>query len=159
MKPYKFGLKAVQKIRRREEERALESYAQALRDRDQAVAQVRVAEQALAAEQSDWQRSPGAGCLAGALAVRSAGCQLLARRLEGCLRALVESERVLDQRWQDMLRTRQRSEALTQLDVQARHAHKIATDKEQQKFLDELAQRCGSTRAAWRLPQTAVVLL
>jgi len=141
MKAYEFNLEPVQTVRRREEQVALEAYARALVDRTRASDGVRSAERVLASERAEWQRRAGDGCQAGVLAHRASGCQILVRQLEDRIRLLGEAERIVQQRLQDVLRTSQRLEAVNKLEVRGRQAHAAAAAREEQKFLDELAQR------------------
>jgi flagellar export protein FliJ len=141
MKTFKFSLESVQRLRQHQEQAALDAYARALLDKARAVEQLHSAEHALAEEQIAWQRHTSEGCSAGALARHALQSSYLTRRVRERNHALGEAERRVQARLSEVLQARLRRETLNKLRARRRHVFDRTAAREQQKFLDDLAQR------------------
>jgi flagellar export protein FliJ len=141
MKPFKFTLQALHTLRQRAENQALEAYATSLVDRARAAASLAACEQELDAAQATWQQQVQSGCLAVHLARLASHREILATRRDEKLTLLGAAERRVNFALKEMLAARQQREAVEQLLARQRRNHKAAVDRDEQKFLDELAQR------------------
>jgi flagellar export protein FliJ len=141
MKPFKFTLQPVRTLRLRREQEAMEKYARVLLERARALEQLAGAERALSAGQAEWQRSAQEGCCAAEMARHSSHCDLLAQRRDKQAGLLAEAERQVNAALKQMLLARQQREAVDKFLARQQLAYDRALTREEQKFLDELAQR------------------
>ena len=141
MKPFKFTLQPVLTVRQRREQESLEAYARALLERTRALAQLQAAERALSAAQAEWQRTAQEGCRAAEMARHAQHCQALGRRRDDCAALVAAAERKTNVALKAMLAARQQREAVDTFLVKQQLAYDRALTREEQKFLDELAQR------------------
>lgn len=141
MKPFKFTLQSVRTVRQRHEQEAMEAYARALLERMRALAQLEDAERELSAGQAEWQRTAQQGCRAAEMARHAEHCQALSRQRDGRAALLSEAERRANAALKQMLLARQQREAVDTFLSKQQLAYDRALTREEQKFLDELAQR------------------
>ncbi len=141
MKPFKFTLQPLKTLRQRQEQRALEAYARALLERTRAAEEVRAADCMVAQARAAWRQLSDGGCAAIELARQSAHCRELAERRKDRQSALEAAERLANSRLQDVLRARQQLQTVEKFLKRRRADYDRAAAREDQKFLDELAQR------------------
>jgi flagellar export protein FliJ len=151
MKAFHFSLQALKTLRQRQEQIALQSYAQALQLRQQAASDLSAARQELQAHWARWQSQIRAGCPALELVQSQAYCRVLEGRGRDCEAALRAAEEVTRQRWQSLLHARQQREAVDKFYAHQRRRHQRALEREEQKTIDELAHRPTGDNAASRL--------
>ena len=147
MKAFQFSLSAVQTVRKRAEQQALAAYALALRARARAVEELKSCEFILGAAQREWQESSRRSCPAFEMARQSRHCQDLARKRAQCAASLRQTEQKAQACLQEMLQARQRREVVTKLRARQQLAYDRAVQRDEQKFLDEFAQRQPEHRA------------
>lgn len=152
MKRFQFPLHAVLTLRQRQEQAALQVYAQALR-RCEAVARSR---QAVANElQAGWsllETEVTSGAQATRLGQIHAYCRDRLERVRGLDQEL-EAARAAARREQDaLLRATQNRESLERYQARQRRLYDYEVARMDQKVQDDLAARPAPLSGAWRLP-------
>ena len=141
MKAFRFTLQPLRTLRQRQEQEAMEAYAGALLERTCALEQLQVADRHLTTAQAEWQRSAQEGCPAAEMARHALHCQTLALKRGQKQMLLNEAERKSNTALKEMLFARQQRQAVEKFLSRQRMAYDQALTREEQKFLDELAQR------------------
>ena len=141
MKSFRFSLQAVLTLRQRQERFALEAYAAALLARHQAVARVKAVEQELAAAWSDLRRRQETGCPAAEMAQAMAFSQVLSRRRDEAVTALMAAERGVNLSLQNLLEARRQRETVDACHDKQRLAHQRNQTRQENRLLDDLAGR------------------
>lgn len=150
MKPFRFALEAVATVRKRIEGEALESYAQALLFRQQALRQFEAAQRELNAAWDQLRRELGMGCLAAKMTRLSCHAEALEDECKRRQTALQQAERTVSHTLQRMLAARQQREVVEKFRGRQRAHHDRDVARETQKFLDELATQRSTPALAWR---------
>ena len=148
MKAFHFTLEAVRTLRQRQEQKSLEHYAQMLLARQQAFDRLAGAQHELdvsSARLTDLLK----GCTAIEAAQANDYKQFAAKRRDECALALGAAERRVNAALQAMRAARQQREIVDKFlgKQKARHQREMA--REEQKVLDDLAGRRGSSLFAW----------
>jgi flagellar export protein FliJ len=141
MKPFKFTLEPLRTVRQRQERQAMEAYAMALFERARALKQVQFAERVLAAAQADWKSSANEGCPAADMSRHALHCHSLAGKYVEQQSLFDIAERTTCTRLKEMLLARQQCQAVDKFLVRQRLAYDRELTRQDQKFIDELAQR------------------
>jgi flagellar export protein FliJ len=141
MKPFKFTLEPLRTVRQRQERQAMEAYAMALFERARALKQVQFAERLLAGAQVDWQRSAAEGCPAVEMSRHALHCHDLAGKCLEQHSLFNVAEQTACTRLKEMLLARQQCQAVDKFLVRQRLAYNRELSRQDQKFIDELAQR------------------
>jgi len=141
MKPFKFTLQPLRTVRQRREQEAMEQYARALLERGRAFEQLHAAERALSAAQSEWHQKAQRGCRAEEMSRYAQYCDALARVRDEKQNLLAQAGCVTQARLKGMLHARQQREAVDKFLDRQQLAYDRALTREEQKLLDELAQR------------------
>ncbi len=141
MKKFHFSLQALLTLRQRSEQNALEAYARALLTRQQSLESLALANE----EQAQWwvhrRKQLTQGCSAGALEQwRASDCTLTERR-ETAEAALGQAEVAVNQTLQAMLLARREREAVEKHLQRQRLNYQRELGREEQKNMDDLAQR------------------
>jgi flagellar protein FliJ len=148
MKRFRFSLESVLTLRQRREQTALEQYGRAVSARQQAVETLRVA-------RAEWETICRvrttllkSEAVAGELARAQEYCRAkednVARREQEALRA----QRVVEQTWEKLLETRRAREVVDKYGQRQRESYDRSCQREEQKAIDEMAQRCRENGAA-----------
>ena len=141
MKPFRYRLTAVQRVRDRREHEATEQYARALAMRANAVQTVDRAERELAAGQLECSNLLGNGAPAGDIRQRQSFCAVLQERRDEAARLLEQAEIQLNQALGVMLTARREAEAVRKHHEKARSGHLQEQQREEQHILDDLPLR------------------
>jgi len=150
MKPFKFSLEAVATTRRRLEQAALETYAQALLARQSAWQQLESAQHALDNAWSQLRQTLESGCSASAATRLRQASQLLEEERLVREEKLAATERGVSHALQKMLAARQQREAVENFRGKQRAAYDRDVQRDSQKFLDELATQRATPSPSWR---------
>lgn len=150
MKPFKFTLEAVATTRRRLEQAALETYAQALLARQSALSQLESAQHELEEAWSRLRQTLESGCSASAATrLRQAG-QVLEEERKEREEKLADADRGVSHALQQMLTARQQREAVDKFRGKQRATYDRDVQRDTQKFLDELATQRATPSQSWR---------
>lgn len=150
MKPFRFSLEAVATTRRRREQVALETYAQALLARQTAVSQLEATQRELDAAWAHLRQALESGCSGSAATrLRQHSAALEEERLQREA-SLTQAQRQVNQALQQMLAARQQREAVEKFRGRQRLNYDRDVQQETQKFLDELATQRATPALAWR---------
>jgi flagellar FliJ protein len=150
MKPFKFSLEAVATRRRRQEQTALEKYAQTLLARQNAMKHLEAAQHELEDAWLRLRQTLESGCSASAATRLRQESQLLEEERKVREEALTQAERGVSQALQQMLAARQQREAVEKFRGKQRAAYNLDVQRDTQKFLDELATQRATPAQAWR---------
>ena len=150
MKPFKFSLEAVATTRRRLEQTALESYAQALLARQGALSQLETVQHELEASWLRLRQTLESGCSASAATRLRQESQFLEEERKLREDALAVAERGVSSSLQQMLAARQQREAVEKFRGKQRVAFDRDVQRDTQKFLDELATQRAAPAQTWR---------
>jgi len=154
MKSFHFTLEALGTLRQRQEQKAMEKYAQSLIARRQAVDGLEAVERELSACWQDWRGRLAAGCAAAEAAQAHAYQRSLAQRRDECTQALETAERRVNATLQGMIRARQQREIVDKCFDKQKARHRYEQARGEQKFLDDLAGRRGNSILAWKSAET-----
>jgi len=149
MKPFRFTLESVATVRRRQEQKAMEKYAQSLQAQRRAMDGLTQMEQELSACWQTLRTQLSGGCIAAKAAqVQSYESLLMQRRVEA-QRAVELAERRVNADLQGMLKARQQREIVDNYFDKQKDAHDREGGRVEQKELDELAGRRRISSLAW----------
>jgi flagellar export protein FliJ len=149
MKSFHFTLDAVRTLRQRQEQSALEHYAQALLGRQQAVTKLEAAQRELDDAMQDLRGKLAAGCAAAQAAQALDYQRSLVRRRDEAAQALGVAERRVNATMQAMLAARRQREIVDKFFEKQKAGHTRAQARNEQKMLDDLASRRGNSILAW----------
>ena len=141
MKPFRYRLTAVQRVRDRREHEATEQYARALAVRANAQQTVERAERELATAQLECSNLLGNGAPAGDVRQRQSFCTVLQEARDEAARQLEQAEILLNQALGAMLTARREAEAVRKHHEKARTGYQQEQQREEQKVLDDLPLR------------------
>lgn len=141
MKPFRYKLTAVQRVRDRREHEATEQYAHALAQRENAFRNLEVAERELATGQLECSRLLSDGATAGDLRRQQLGCAWLQEHRDQVAAILEQAEVRVHQTLGVMITARRESEAVKKHHDKARDSHQREQQREEQKTLDDLPLR------------------
>lgn len=154
MKPFRFSLEAVATTRRRLEQVALENYAQALLQKQSALAQLEAAQQKLDAAWLKLRQSLTSGTAAAKVKHLRDASRFLEEERTQREAVLTQAERGVSQALQQMLAARQQREAVEKFRGRQRASYDRDVQRDTQKFLDELATQRSTSALDWRHPET-----
>jgi flagellar export protein FliJ len=143
MKPFRYRLQAVQMLRERSEHEAGEQYALALARRAQAQQRLEAVEHELSRARFEIQELVTAGCPAHQVSRRQQFCLVIQERRGQCATDLQNAERTVQQHFSALLKARQEREAVEKHHDKCRQEHQRALQREDQRWLDDLAPRPG----------------
>jgi flagellar export protein FliJ len=149
MKGFHFTLEAVLTLRQRQEQKAMELYAQALLGRHQALEKLAAVQRDLETGFRELREQMARGCTASHVSQAQDYHRSLAKRRDECALNLATAERRVNAALQAMLSARQQREIVDKyFDKQkARHGREVA--RNEQKFLDDLAGRRSNSVLTW----------
>lgn len=141
MKPFHFTLEAVRTVRQRQEQVALEQYAQALLNRRQAADRL----EAIEGELNECWRELRGELAEGFAASKAAQAhdyhRILAKRRDEAIAALGIAERRVNAAMQTMLAARQQREIVDKSCEKQKARHQREQFRGEQKIMDDLAGR------------------
>lgn len=149
MKPFHFTLEAVRTLRQRQEQNAMEQYAQTLLTRQQTLDRLDAIQREL---NEGWQELRGQlarGCTASQAAQAHDYHRALAKRRDEAIVALGLAERRVNAALQKMLTARQQREIVDKCCENQKAAHLREQFRAEQKLLDDLAGRRSPSSLSW----------
>jgi flagellar export protein FliJ len=149
MKAFRFNLEAVRTLRQRQEQTAMEQYAQTLALRQQAVNRLAAVSQELTDGWQELRSRLAGGCAASEVAQMQEYHHSLVRRRDECMNALGIAERRVNAAFQAMLAARQQRELVDKYFEKQKARHQRHEGRNEQKLLDDLAGRRGNSILAW----------
>lgn len=149
MKTFRFTLEAVQTVRLRQEQQAMEVYVHALLARQQVLDRLEAARERILHNQQEINRILTSPCAAVELA--QAGCyeRVLEKQQADQVALLAAAERRVQTVFQAMLAARQRRKMVESFRAKQLARHQRAEWREEQKLTDDLASRRGRSILAW----------
>lgn len=149
MKAFRFTLQAVQTVRHRQEQQAMETYVHALLARQQVLDRLEAARERIRRNQQEINRLLAAPCAAVQLAQAGHYECALERQQADQIVALALAERRVQTTFQAMLAARQRRKMVESYRARQLAHHQRAESREEQKLTDDLASRRGRSILAW----------
>jgi len=141
MKKFRFTLEAVRTLRQRQEQVALEQYAGALRARQKALDALRDAERECTAAWTLRSERTASGAPAAHVAQVQEYCAAVESLKKQCNEAVATAQRVMDHMLENLCRARRAREAVDRFYEWQRERYDRELQREEQKKLDDLAQR------------------
>jgi len=141
MKRFRFSLEAVQILRQRAENEALERYAAALLNRKRVFERLKELQRELNETRARVRTALTAGCPAGELQRLRSCCQTLEEERDQREAALQAAEVEVNRTLQQMMTARQHREGIDKLRGTQRARYDRALTREEQRSIDELAGR------------------
>ena len=149
MKAFHFTLEAVRTLRQRNEQKALERYAQALLTRQRAMEKLDAAQRELDRNTAALTTAFQTGSTALKIAQINDYQRVLTVRRDEAAKMLGDAERLLNAAHQAMIAARQQREIVDKFfDKQKAHHHRELAQNEQ-KMLDDLAGRRNNSLFTW----------
>ncbi|HEY3863213.1 MAG TPA: flagellar FliJ family protein [Verrucomicrobiae bacterium] len=148
MKAFQFSLEAVQVVRQRQENDALESYAGALLARQQAIDLVEGIEQRLREHYGQILQMVAGGCAASQAAQAQNYHRSLTQRRDEAAAALRKADGRVSSACDAMMAARQQREIVDGYRRKQQAAHHRTALREEQKMLDEFAIRRATVLTA-----------
>jgi flagellar export protein FliJ len=149
MKAFRFTLEAVQTVRHRQEQQAMETYVHALLARQQVLDRLEMARERIRRNQQEIVRLLAAPCAAAQLAQAGQFERALEKQQADLVAALAQAERRVQATFQAMLAARQRRKMVESFRAKQYARHQRAEWREEQKVTDDLASRRGRSILAW----------
>jgi flagellar export protein FliJ len=149
MKAFRFTLEAVQTVRHRQEQQAMETYVHALLARQQVLDRLEAMRERIRRNQQEINRLLAAPCAAAQLAQAGHYECSLERQQADLVVALALAERRAQTTFQAMLAARQRRKMVESYRARQLTRHQRAEWREEQKLTDDLASRRGRSILAW----------
>ena len=149
MKPFHFTLEAVRTLRQRQEQNAMEHYAQALLVRQQTLDRLAAIERELTAGWQELRGQLAKGCTASRAAQAHDYHRALGIRRDEAVGALGVAERRVNAALQTMLAARQQREIVDKSCEKQKARHLREQFRAEQKRLDDLAGRRAVPTLSW----------
>jgi flagellar export protein FliJ len=153
MKPYHFPLQAVQILRQRQEQVALEKYAAAIRVRRLAEDQFELVKEELEAVWAALQQSISQNVTAAEMKQVQQYCQSVEERSEQCAAALETAEAGVTLAWQILVEARRHRELIDKYDESLRRRYQRELQRQEQALADEAANRPAIATTIWKPSQ------
>ena len=154
MKPFKFSLQAVRRLRQHKEESVRQRYAGTLRACEAAAARMQSASTELTGCWATLCEKLGAGVNGDELLKARAWCNVLELRVKERGVALEQARHAVDAVWQELMSATRDREVLDRLHDQRKHDYDRDTYRVEQKNLDDLAVQLSHSPAALRIGNT-----
>jgi len=149
MKAFQFTLEAVQILRHRQEQQAMEYYVHALLARQQVADRLEITREQIRRNQQEIGRLLAGACAASRLAQAHLYERALEKQQAEQALALALAERRVQAAFQAMVAARQRRKMVESFRAKQHARHQRAEWREEQKLLDDLASRRGRPILAW----------
>ncbi len=150
MKPFQFTLQAVQTLRHRQAQQAMEIYVHALLARQQVLDRLESVREQIRRNQQEINRLLLSACAAAPLAQASQYERVLEDQQAQQVVALALAERRVQNTFQAMLTARRRRKMVESFRAKQQARHQRAEWREEQKLLDDLASRRGRPILVWK---------
>jgi flagellar export protein FliJ len=150
MKPFYFPLQAVQTLRQRQEQVALEQYGQAIQLRQLAREQLKLIEQELEAVWDAFKRNVTQCVSAGELNQAQAYCRSVEQRYEQGAVVLENAGEQVSAAWQALIETRRQREIIDKYQQSMRRSYERELMRHEQALTDEMANRGGGLMTIWK---------
>jgi flagellar export protein FliJ len=139
MKPFCFSLQAVQTLRQRQEQRALEAFGRAVQARQAALDRRQLAERQLSAALDQLAQLQSQGSAVVHLNHVRDHCRVLEQHLAGCRGALLKAQQSANEAWETLQDARRQLELVEKLYHRRRDEYERRRRDEEQKLLDEMS--------------------
>ena len=149
MKAFHFTLEAVRTVRQRQEQAAMEHYAQALVAREQAAQRLNAVQEKLNAVGREIRALLAGGCAASRIAQAHDCHRSLQQRLNECVAALGLAECRVNVALKAMLAARRQREIVDKFYEKQKTRHRREQLRGEQKVLDDLAGRRPTSILSW----------
>src|ERR1700722_15382162 len=149
MKPFHFTLEAVRTLRQRQEQNAMEQYAQALLARQQTLDRLAGIERELHAGWQELRGQLAKGCTASRAAQTHDYHRALGKRRDEAVVALGVAERRVNAALQTMLTARQQREIVDKSCERQKARHVREQFRAEQRILDDLAGHRAASTLSW----------
>ena len=149
MKRFRFSLQAVHTLRQRQEQVALEAYSRALRARQLARDRLQAVERELELAWAARRACQSQPAPAARLRAANEFCAFLDDQRLAAASHLRTAQQAVDAAWKKLVLARQRREAVEKYRQRQWREHQAATQRAEQKWLDEIAQRRAVVAGAW----------
>jgi flagellar protein FliJ len=149
MKPFHFTLEAVRTLRQRQEQTAMEQYAQALLARQQTIDRLDAIQRELNAGWQELRSQLAKGCPASKAAQMQDYHRSLGKRRDEANLALGVAERRVNAALQTMLNARQQREIVDKSCEKQKARYVREQFRVEQKLLDDLAGRRSVSSLSW----------
>jgi flagellar export protein FliJ len=156
MKAFRFTLEAVQTVRHRQEQQALENYVQSLLGRQQVLDKLDTIRDQIRRHQQEMNSLLTRSCTAAALAQVHQYARALEKLQADQIVALALAERRVNATFHAMIVARQQRKMVETFRAKQLARHQQAEGREEQKFLDDLSSRRGRLLQSWNVPEPAV---
>jgi flagellar export protein FliJ len=150
MKAFRFTLEALSTVRRQEEQKAMDLYAQCLVTRRLAIEALEKAERELKSAAQDLRGQLAAGCCAGEAAQGHDYQRSLGQRRNDCAATVENAERRVSAALEAMLNARKQREIVDKFFDRQKASYLRDQARKEQKFMDDLAGRRRSSILAWK---------
>jgi flagellar export protein FliJ len=154
MKAFHFTLEAVGTLRQLQEQKAMDQYARSLIVRRQTEEALQAVELELSACWQEWRGKLAGGFTAAEAAKAQAYHRSLVQRRAECALAVETAEHRANAALQGMILARQQREIVDKCFDKQKVRHQRNEARGEQKFLDDLAGRRGSSIFAWKPAET-----
>ena len=144
MKPFRFTLEAVRTLRQRQEQLAMEQYAQVLAARQQVLVRLDAIQAELNESWHLWRLQLAQSCPASQAAQAHDYQRALSQRRDQAISDLGVAERRVQAALQAMLAARQQTEIVDKSFENQKARHSREEFRHEQKIMDDLAGRRGS---------------
>jgi flagellar export protein FliJ len=141
MKRFKFSLEALHTVRKRQEQAAMEAYAKALLEREQALERLAALRREQDQLADETRREMSAGCQADRLRQRQVFHEAVRQSIRRQEQVLSRAEMALQQAMLGLVQAKQRREAVDKAHDRQRSVYDRDAAKEEAALLDELARR------------------
>lgn len=155
MKAFRFTLDALNTLRRQEEQKAMENYAQSLVAKRLAVEALEKAERNLKNGAEALRERLAAGCSAGEAAQGHDYQRSLVQRRTDCAAVVENAERRVGAALEAMLNARKQREIVDKFFDKQKAAYLREQGRREQKFMDDLAGRRRSSVLTWKSQEAA----
>jgi flagellar export protein FliJ len=139
MKRFRFSLEAVRTLRESAAAKAMESYARAVRAQSDAETALRAATDAVAKHVEGWRKAMTRGFRPADILGMEHAREALEKRRSECVQALREAAAAAAKAQAELQLAQQNSDVVERFHDRKRHEFNLAALKEEQHFLDELA--------------------
>lgn len=140
MKPFRFNLTVIQTLRKRQEQAAMEVYAQALAARQTALSNLAAADREVESACCEWHSAVADGSSAAWVSRLQDYFQTVRARHSACVDAMQQAEVRVAEALNAMLAARREREVVDRFRDLERQAYDRELQREEAKVLDEMAQ-------------------
>lgn len=152
MKPFRFSLQPIRTLREQKEQKAQQTFGNAMRECDEAAFQLQTASDELVAAWNSFCREMSTGANASQITKSRAWCNVLELRQKERAEALQRAKRAMEAALKQMLLATRDREAIDKYRDKRRLAYDHEVQREEQKTLDELGLRRTNSSSALNSP-------